>query len=155
MPRSRGVRLYRVDRKPGFPDRITLREVEMGKQVLLLNHLRQPANTPYRSTHVIFAHEGAREIYDRTNEIPEVMRTRLLSLCGFDATCMMVEADVVDGATIEPVIARLFANAAIAYVHVHNAKRGCYAGRIDRLPDEDRSHTGRCTPSRRATTGRD
>jgi hypothetical protein len=45
---------------------------------------------------------------------------------------MMVDADVVDGAAVEPLIARLFANVDVSYIHAHNAKRGCYSGRIDR-----------------------
>ncbi|MBL8698230.1 MAG: DUF1203 domain-containing protein [Alphaproteobacteria bacterium] len=130
---QRGVRRYRVDQKPGFPDRVTLRDVEIGEHVLLLNHVSQPADSPYRATHAIFVHEGARETYDRANEIPDVMRTRLLSLRGFDTTGMMLDAEIVEGAAIEPVIAQLFANPAIAYIHVHFARRGCYAGRIDRL----------------------
>jgi len=39
---------------------------------------------------------------------------------------------VVEGAAIEPLIARLLANADVSYIHAHNAKRGCYSGRIDR-----------------------
>lgn len=33
---------------------------------------------------------------------------------------------------MEPVIERMFANPDVGYIHVHNAKRGCYSGRIDR-----------------------
>jgi hypothetical protein len=29
-------------------------------------------------------------------------------------------------------IARLFADPRVAYIHAHNAKRGCYAARIER-----------------------
>lgn len=130
---QRGVRRYRVDETPGFPDRVSLRDVDVGEHVLLLNHVSQPANSPYRASHAIFVHEGARETYDRANEIPEMMRRRLLSLRGFDAAGMIVDADIVEGAAIEPLIARLFVNPAIAYIHVHFAKRGCYAARIDRL----------------------
>lgn len=133
---QRGVRRYRVDSKPGFPDRITLRDVEIGEHVLLLNHVSQPADSPYRATHAIFVHEGASETYDRANEVPEVMRARMLSLRGFDAAGMMIDADIVEGTAIEPVIARFFADPAIAYLHVHYAKRGCYAGRVDRLPSD-------------------
>jgi hypothetical protein len=45
---------------------------------------------------------------------------------------MMLDADVVDGKDIESVIARLFTSPHVAYIHAHNAKRGCYSGRIDR-----------------------
>jgi Protein of unknown function (DUF1203) len=45
---------------------------------------------------------------------------------------MMLDADVVSGPDIETLIARLFKNPQLAYIHAHNAKRGCYSGRIDR-----------------------
>jgi hypothetical protein len=38
----------------------------------------------------------------------------------------------VDGRALEGLIERLFDNQAVAYVHAHYAKRGCYAARIDR-----------------------
>ncbi|MDP1748907.1 MAG: DUF1203 domain-containing protein [Reyranella sp.] len=127
-----GVTRYLVDKKPGYPDRIEMRDAEPGETVLLLNHVCQPANTPYHASHAIFVREGAEEPYDRVNEVPEVMRVRLLSLRGYDARGMMLDADVVEGQSLEPVIERLFANRDIAYIHVHNAKRGCYSGCIDR-----------------------
>jgi hypothetical protein len=127
-----GVVRYLVDKNPGYPDRIEMRDAEPGETVLLLNHACQPANTPYHARHAIFVREGAEETYDRLNEIPEVMRERLLSLRGYDHRGMMLDADVVEGQHLEPVIERLFANRDIAYIHVHNAKRGCYSGCIDR-----------------------
>lgn len=127
-----GARRMMVDASPGFPDRITMREVEPGASVLLLNHVSQPALTPYRASHAIFVREGARETYDRVNEVPEVMRTRLLSLRAFDEQGMMRDADVIDGSQVEALIARLLAQPSVAYVHAHYAKRGCYAGRIER-----------------------
>lgn len=127
-----GVRRYVVDKKPGFPDRVTMRDAEPGETVLLLNHLSQDAATPYRATHAIFVREGAARAYDEINQVPEVMSARLLSLRAFDVDGMMVDADVAEGAEVEPLIARLFANPAVSYIHVHNAKRGCYSGRVDR-----------------------
>ena len=127
-----GVVRYLVDKKPGYPDRIEMRDAEPGETVLLLNHVCQSADTPYHASHAIFVREGAEQPYDRLNEIPEVMRARLLSLRGYDARGMMLDADVVEGQNLEPIIERLFANPDIAYIHVHNAKRGCYSGCIDR-----------------------
>lgn len=128
----KGVMRYVVDKKPGFPDRIAMRDIDIGERVLLLNHICQPADTPYRATHAIFIGEGAEAAYDRVGEIPEVMRVRLLSLRAYDAQHMMIDADVVDGREVEPVIERLLANPQVAYVHAHNAKRGCYSGLIER-----------------------
>ena len=128
-----GVKRYVVDKKPGFPDRIEMRDAEPGETMLLLNHTCQPADTPYRATHAIFVREGATRTFDAVNEIPEVMRLRLLSLRAYTAAGMMLDADVVEGAEIQPAIERLFADSAVSYIHVHNAKPGCYSGRIDRV----------------------
>src|SRR5580658_2185162 len=73
-----GVKRYVADKRPGFPDRVALRDVEIGERVLLLNHVCQPANTPYRATHAIFVREGAETPYDRIDEIPEAMKARTL-----------------------------------------------------------------------------
>ena len=128
----RGVKRYIVDHTPGFPDRVEMRDADVGERVLLLNHVCQPANTPYRASHAIFVREGAEHSYDEVDQVPEVMRGRLLSLRAYDAAGMMLDADVVDGGQIEGVITRLFQSPQVAYIHAHNAKRGCYSGRIDR-----------------------
>ena len=129
---ARGVKRYIVDEKPGFPDRIEMRDLEPGERALLLNYEHLSGATPYRSTHAIYVREGASAAYERTNEIPDVMRIRPLSIRAFDGNDMMIDADVVDGADAERLIQRFFANPDVAYIHVHNAKRGCYSGRVDR-----------------------
>ncbi len=129
---AHGAKRYIADKKSGFPDRIEMRGGEPGESFLLLNHVCQPAETPYRAIHAIFVREGATDIYNRVDEVPEVMRVRLLSLRAYDAAGMMLDADVIDGAEIESVIARLLANSDVSYIHAHNAKRGCYSGCIER-----------------------
>jgi hypothetical protein len=121
-----------ADRKPGFPDRVELRDAEPGESLLLLNYLHQPAETPYRASHAIFVREGATTAYDSVDETPECLRLRPISLRAFDAAGMMVDADLGDGREVEAAIERLLGNPAIAYIHAHYAKRGCYAARIDR-----------------------
>ena len=61
------------------------------------------------------------------------MRTRLLSVRAYDADDLIVEADVVDGTAIEMLIETFFNHSDVTYLHVHYARRGCYACRIDRL----------------------
>ena len=129
---EQSVRRYVANEASSFPDRIEMRHARSGETLLLLNHTCQPADTPYRATHAIFVREGATETYDQVDRVPEVMRARLLSLRGFDAAGMLLDADVVDGEQVEPIIARLFANPDVQYIHVHNAKHGCYSGRVDR-----------------------
>ena len=45
---------------------------------------------------------------------------------------MMLEADVVDGSELSPMIEKMFAIDGVDYLHAHFARRGCYAARIDR-----------------------
>jgi hypothetical protein len=129
---SFGVKRYIVDSNPGFPDRIEMKDAEPGQSVLLLNHVCQPAKTPYRASHAIFIREWATQAYDAVDQVPESMRIRLLSLRAFNDDGMMLDADVADGMVMEPVVTRMFANPEVSYIHVHNAKQGCYSGRIDR-----------------------
>ncbi|MBL8833415.1 MAG: DUF1203 domain-containing protein [Rhodospirillales bacterium] len=129
---ARGIVRRVADSCPGFPDRIELRDAEPGESLLLLNHVHQPANSPYRASHAIFVREGARETFDRINEVPPAMRPRLLSLRAFDAAGMIVDADIADGQAVEPVIERLLADRRAEYLHAHYAKFGCYAARIER-----------------------
>jgi hypothetical protein len=130
--RAKGIVRCIVDGKPGYPDRIEIRDAEPGESVLLLNYTHQPADNPYRSSHAIFVLEGARAAYDRIGEVPPAIRIRPISLRAFDREDLMVDADVVDGREVEDVIGRFFADPRVAYLHAHYAKRGCYAARIDR-----------------------
>jgi hypothetical protein len=129
---SFGVIRCRVDARPGYPDRVELRDMEHGETALLLNYTHQPANTPYRASHAIFVREGARRAATLVDELPEVLRERPLSLRSFDAADMMVDGRVVEGASAEPEILRLLGRPDIAYIQAHYANRGCYAARIER-----------------------
>lgn len=128
----RGVSRHPVDARPGFPDRIEMRDCAPGETVLLLNHVHQPADTAYRASHAIFVREGAVRTFDAVNEVPEVMRIRPLSLRAFDAHHQMVDAELMDGKDVESAIAALFLNLRVDYLQAHYAKRGCFAARIDR-----------------------
>jgi len=121
-----------ADAAPGFPCRVTLEDARPGERVLLLNFVHQQAQTPYRSAHAIFVRENARRTAVFESEVPAALRARLLSVRSFDAAGMMLDADLIDGAHVETLIERLFADDAAAYLHAHYAKRGCFAARIDR-----------------------
>ena len=129
---AQGARRCIANATPGFPDRVEMRDARPGESLILVNHVHQPADTPYRSAHAIFVREGADAPYDRVNEVPDVLRVRMLSLRAFDTDHMMVDADLVDGREVEALIARLLADPRTAYIHAHYAKPGCYAGLIAR-----------------------
>jgi hypothetical protein len=128
---ARGFRRMVADAKPGFPCRVSLEDAEPGERVLLINYEHQPAHSPYRATGPIFVRETALGVYDATN-VPPDLRPRLLSLRAYDKDGMIVEADVAEGTDVEAMLERLFARTDTAYVHIHYAKRGCYAMRVER-----------------------
>lgn len=120
-----------ADAAHGYPCRISLTDAAPGQSLILLNYEHQPANSPFRSTHAIYIREGE-EQFNRVDEVPEQLRRRLLSVRGFDAKGMLRDADVAQGTALEPLIERLFADENVAYLHIHMARPGCYAARVDR-----------------------
>ena len=129
---ARGAVRRIADCKPGFPCRISLTDPEPGQEVILTHFEHHPVASPFRASHAIYVRAG-QERYDRMDTVPEQLRQRLLSLRAFDDEALLVDADVVDGPALETAIERLFANARTAYLHIHFAKAGCYAARVDRI----------------------
>jgi hypothetical protein len=115
----------------GYPCRISLRDAAPGEQLILTHYQHHAVDSPFRASHAIYVRAG-QERYDRIDTVPEQLRKRLLSLRAFDSKAMLVDADIVDGPALETLIERLFAEQRTAYLHVHFAKAGCYAARVDR-----------------------
>jgi len=115
-----------------YPCRVSLAHAKVGEELLLLNYEHQPGASPYRSSHAIYVARDSHEAFDEMDVVPEVMRTRLLSVRAFDREHMIVDADVVEGVEAAALFERLFANPQAQYLHVHNARRGCYSGRVER-----------------------
>lgn len=131
--RGRGALRVIAEKCPGYPDRIELRDAMPGESLILVNYTHQPAASPYRSSHAIYVLEHPTHRYDRVGEIPKVLRTRAISLRAFDDAGMIVAAELCDGADVEPAIEKLLEEAATSYLHLHYAKFGCFACRVDRV----------------------
>ncbi|HEX4535103.1 MAG TPA: DUF1203 domain-containing protein [Rhizomicrobium sp.] len=129
---ARDIVRVTADAKPGYPCRVTLEDAEPGETLLLLAYEHQPAHSPYRSAGPIFVREAARAMYDG-QEVPPVFRGKMLSVRAYDGNGMMVEADVVAGDAAESAFTRFLNREDVAYLHVHNAKRGCYAAKVERV----------------------
>ncbi len=127
-----GIQRKVVDSNPGYPCRISLQDAEVGENVLLMNYEHQSAESPFRSSHAIFVRECASQANPEANEIPTMFRHRLLSVRAFDASGMIIDADVVDGERLETVIEPMLENINTDYLHLHNAKLGCYVGLVNR-----------------------
>jgi hypothetical protein len=114
------------------PCRVTLEDAAIGEPLLLLNYEHQPAHTPYQQAGPIFVREGTHAPFDGVDVIPPALARRTLSLRAFDASGMMIDADLCEGKDAADLIARLFAHADAVCVHAHYARRGCFAARIER-----------------------
>ena len=130
---ERGIVRRVADANPGFPCRVSLADAQIGERLLLLNYEHLAVASPYRSRHAIFVRENASEARPAVNEIPAVLSRRLLSVRAYDQAGMMLAADVVPGSELESAIAAMFGDPAVTYLHVHNAKPGCFAARVDRI----------------------
>jgi hypothetical protein len=129
---GRGIRRMRSDKPVGFPCRISLEDTPVGEEVLLLTFTHQDGDTPYRASGPIFVRRGRREAARVADALPTYLTLRPLSIRAYDARNEMVDAEVVDGSEAAPLIERFLAREDVSYLHVHYARRGCYACRIDR-----------------------
>ena len=129
--RAHGAVRKTVDQPNAYPCRISLTDAEPGDTVLLTHFEHHPVDSPFRSSYAIYVREGERT-FDAIDQVPDQLRRRLLAVRAFDAAGMLLDADVIDGKALEPLIDKLFANRQTRYLHVHFAKAGCYAAKIER-----------------------
>ncbi|WP_319531927.1 DUF1203 domain-containing protein [uncultured Cohaesibacter sp.] len=117
---------------PGLPDRICLRDLQVGESAILLNFEHLPTNSPYRSSHAIYVWEGATKAEVLIDQVPDVMQHRIIALRAFDKDDMMLSTELATGENIAMTINEMFADSQVAFIHAHFAKHGCFAARIDR-----------------------
>ncbi|MEP2703718.1 MAG: DUF1203 domain-containing protein [Roseibium sp.] len=115
-----------------FPCRVTLAEVDRGERVYLLNFEHQAGDSPYRSRHAIFVKDGAQENHPAANVVPASISSRLLSARAFNNRHEIVDAEIVEGTDVSDLIETIFDNPEADYIHLHYAKRGCFAAKVTR-----------------------
>jgi hypothetical protein len=130
--RALGAMRCHATSSPGFPCRIGLEDAAVGDELLLLPFLHQPGASPYRASGPIFVRKGATQATLAAGCVPAYVTRRQISVRAYDAAHMMVDASVCDGPDVASEIERQFENAAVAYIHLHNAKRGCFSCRVER-----------------------
>lgn len=129
---ARRARRVRVDAHPGYPCRISLADAEMGEIVILLNHEHLPVDTPYRSSHAIYIREGVTPYTPPPGHVPDVIARRLMSVRLFNASGDMLDAGITEGSGLAPLLEAAFSDPAVSFVHLHNAKQGCFAAKVVR-----------------------
>jgi len=125
------IRRVADDRQPGYPCRVSLEDSKPGDELLLINYEHLPVDSPYRMRFAIFVRKGD-ETYDKVDEVPDQLRSRMLAVRAFDGDGIMVRFELIDGRELEGSIGKLLSDPRASYLHVHFAAPGCYAARIDR-----------------------
>jgi len=121
-----------ADAEPGYPCRISLEDAPKGSRVLLVNFNHHPSDSPYRSSHAIYVNPEAVQARPKPGVVPSSISSRLISWRAFNAKGLMVDADVLDGKLLASRLTDVFSNKDVEYVHLHNARPGCYAARVTR-----------------------
>jgi hypothetical protein len=117
----------------GFPCRVSLEDADTGDELLLLPYAHHPVESPYRASGPIFVRRGARQRTLPIGEVPTYVTRRVISLRAYDAAHMMVDAAVCEGTLVATELQRFLDNDDVAYIHLHNAKQGCFSCRVDRM----------------------
>jgi len=130
--KARGMVRKHADSFPGFPCRVTLEDAQPGEELLLLNYAHHDVASPYRGTSPIFVRRVAKEAATYVDTLPESVSHRLISVRAYDAEWMMRECEALPGSDAAALIERYFSDPRVAYLHIHNARPGCFACAVER-----------------------
>jgi hypothetical protein len=125
--KAQGALRYQATEAFSFPCRVSLEDADLGDELLLLPYAHLAEATPYRASGPIFVRRGAKQQRCPAGEVPPYVTRRLMSLRAYDAAHMMVDACVCEGPETAQQLQAFFAREEVAYVHLHNAKRGCFS----------------------------
>ncbi|HYG07850.1 MAG TPA: DUF1203 domain-containing protein [Stenotrophomonas sp.] len=117
----------------GFPCRVSLRDAAVGEELLLLPYWHQPAASPYRASGPVFVRRDAVAARLAVDEVPDYVRRRLISLRAYNHGDRIATAEVLPGTEVAGWLQAQLGDRHIAYVHLHNARYGCYSCRADRV----------------------
>lgn len=127
-----GARRVVADEPGAFPCRVSLVDADVGDELILTNYSHLDERSPYDASHAIYVRKDVEQAVPEPGGVPEVLAKRLLSVRAFARDHMMTHADVVDGGALADCLRNMFADPAVDYVHIHNAKQGCFAAKAAR-----------------------
>ena len=116
---------------PGYPCRVSLADAEPGDELILVNHVSNEVDGPFRTSHAIYVRKGAATAAF-ADEAPLVLDQRTISLRGFDAEGMLRGGLLALPGEADAKIRTLFEDPEIATIHAHTATYGCFLARIER-----------------------
>lgn len=119
----------------GFaPCRHCLREAREGEPVLLGSYNLPGPLGIYWTPSPIFLHAEPCERFSAADEVPEIVRGRLVSVRSYDTDeqCIYDLGEAVEGGQVDVPLARAIADPRTKFVNIHTAKPGCLLVRVER-----------------------
>ena len=129
---ARGVQRLTAVEPNAAPCRISLVDAQPGESLLLLHFEHHSADSPFRSGGPIFVREAATQTFSEVGRIPGPIAMRTISARAYDVQAMMVEGELVPGADLPDLLNSWFRRPEVDIVHLHYARRGCYAALAER-----------------------
>lgn len=111
-----------------YPCRHCLRWAEPGEKLVLFPYQSIPADRPYGERGPIFVHAENCAPYPATDRYPADFREGRV-VRGYNARDEMIAAEPGEP---EPILARLFADPAIAFAQIRSLTRGCFTMKVER-----------------------
>ena len=126
------MRRMRSDEPVGYPCRISLEDAPVGEELLLLTFTHQDGRSPYRASGPIFVRRGRSGAAQIVNELPTYLTLRPFPCARTMRRTRWWTRRSWKAAPPRRSIEGYLARAEVAYLHIHFARRGCFACRVDR-----------------------
>ncbi|HET9950808.1 MAG TPA: DUF1203 domain-containing protein [Candidatus Eisenbacteria bacterium] len=127
-----GAKRVIADGPNAFPCRVSLEDAAPGEELLLLPYRHHTGPSPYQASGPIYVRRNAETRHDSVNAIPRMQLRRLCSVRAYGASGDLAVADVVPGTELEALLLRFLDRPDVSEIHVHNARPGCFAFRVER-----------------------
>jgi len=126
------ARRFVADEPHSYPCRVSLVDAAPGEEVLLVPFDHHPVDSPYRASGPIFVRKDAVQRFEPIAHVPEYVTRRLMSVRGYNLGHDLVSAEVCEGVEAKAMILRMLSDQRVAYIHLHNAKPGCFSCLVSR-----------------------
>ncbi len=124
---EQGIVRKQATSQPGFPCRISLEDAAIGDELFLLPYWHHQVNSPYKALGPIYIRIGVTQAILPPGLVPDYVTRRVISIRAYDQQNMMVAADVSPGIDMAQRIEQLLCDSDVSYIHLHNAKQGCFS----------------------------
>jgi hypothetical protein len=121
----------------GYPCRVSLQRAQPGETLLLVHFEHHHTASPYRAAGPVYVRQLACETSTATtvvrDTLPAFLAGSLLSLRAYGADGMLCVAEVTPAEDALALITAYLARPDAAYVHIHFARPGCFACRVEKV----------------------